>query len=139
MTSTYPRQVSHGRTPRIRRLRQLLIIDAVFYATSGLAYLLAGGPLESLLGVDAGLLRPVGAFLVAGGLPVVLLARQTEISPVASLAIVTANILWAAGSLLILILDALSPTLLGGIWIAAQAVGTGALAGAQNWALRRMT
>jgi len=138
MSSTYPRRVASGRLSRTRRLRQLLILDAVFYTTSGMAYLLAGGPLEFLLGVDAQLIRPVGAFLVAAGLAVAVLARQTEISPEASLTIVTANIVWGVGTLLVLVLGALSPTLLGGFWIAVQAVAAGVLAAAQNWA-RRLT
>ncbi len=129
---------STSRLPRARRLRQLLILDAAFYTTSGLAYLLAGDPLASPLGLDAAVLRPIGGFLVVAGLAVAVLARQTEISPGASLAIVTANILWAGGTLLVLILGVLSPSLVGGIWIAAQAVAAGVLAGAQNWA-RRLT
>lgn len=134
MSSTNPRRVASGRLLRTRRLRQLLILDAVFYTTSGLTYLLAGGPLEAVLGVEATLIRPVGAFLVAAGLAVAVLARRTEISPGASLTIVTANIAWGVGTLLVLVLGALSPTLLGGFWIEVQAVAAGVLAAAQYWA-----
>lgn len=51
--------------------------------------------------------------------------------------VIAANAAWAGGSLLVLVTGALSPTVLGGLWIAAQAIVVGGFATAQNWALRR--
>lgn len=136
-TVTPTRPAGHARARR--QLRQLLILDALICGANGLAYLLAGAPLESLLGVDADVLRPLGIFLLAYAAAVAIVAARTVIPRAATLTIIAANIVWALGSLLVLAFGSLSPTLAGGIWIAAQAVATGGLAGAQNWALRRAT
>lgn len=95
------------------------------------------GQLEALLGLPADLLRPLGAFLIAFGVGVAIVAIRANPSPAATLTIIVANALWAAGSLLALVLGTLSPSLVGGLWVAAQAVVTGGFAAAQNWALRR--
>lgn len=62
------------------RLRQLLVLDAAVTGVNGLAYVLAAAPLESLLGVSADLLRPIGAFLVAYGVAVAIVAVRRDIS-----------------------------------------------------------
>ncbi|MEJ7771309.1 MAG: hypothetical protein WKF51_05370 [Geodermatophilaceae bacterium] len=121
-----------------RRLRQFLALDAVVTGANGLGYALLAGPLESLLGVSGDLLRPIGAFLVAYGIAVAVVAGRPTISRPVVQAIITANGLWAAGSVLALALGALSPTLVGGLWVAAQAVVVGSFAVAQSWALRRL-
>ncbi|MDQ3715077.1 MAG: hypothetical protein M3381_03410 [Actinomycetota bacterium] len=138
MTRTPP----SGRTAAIatppRQLRQFLALDAVVTGGNGLGYVFLAEPLESLLGVSGDLLHPVGAFLVVYGTAVAGVAGRANVSRAATRAIIVANGLWAAGSLLALTLGALSPTLVGGLWIAVQAVVVGGFAAAQNWALRRL-
>lgn len=138
MSRTLSPSPSNPRATPTRRLRQFLALDAVVTAANGLAYVVAAGPLESLLGPPADLLRPIGAFLIAFGVGVALVAAQAHPSPAATLTIIGANVLWVAVSLLTLALGSLSPTLIGGLWIAAQAVVVSGFAAAQNWALRRL-
>lgn len=121
----------------VRRLRQFLALDAAVTAVNGLAYLSIAGPLETLLGVPADLLLPIGAFLVAYGVAVGVVAGQDHPSRTPTRVIIGANLIWAATSLGVLASGVLSPTLLGGLWIGAQAVVVGGFAATQNWALTR--
>lgn len=139
MTSTSTRTRPAGPARVSRQLRQLLILDAVICGANGLGYRFAGGSLESLLGVDAVLLRSLAIFLLAYAAAVAIVAARKVISRAATLTIISVNILWTAGSLLVLVFGVLSPTVVGSVWIAAQAVATGALAVAQTWVLRRMS
>ena len=50
--------------PRDGLLRGALRVDALASAASGIAYLVAAGPIGDLLGLPAGFLRAVGAFSV---------------------------------------------------------------------------
>jgi len=120
-----------------RRLRQFLALDAVVTGSNGLGYLLLAGPLESLLGVSADLLRPIGAFLLAFGVLLAVVALRSNISRVATVSIIAGNALWTIVSLLALVTGSLTPTVLGGIWVATQAVVVAGFATAQAWALRR--
>lgn len=124
--------------PSVRRLRQFLAIDAVVTGLNGLAYLFVARQLETLLAVPADLLRPIGAFLIAYSIAVAVVAGRASPSRAATRTIVVANLAWAAASLIVLATGALSPTLLGGLWVAAQALVVGSFAAAQNWALRRV-
>ena len=58
-----------------------LRLDAVVTAANGAAYLLAAGPLADLLGLDATLLRVVGAGLLAFAAVVWLVARPGACPP----------------------------------------------------------
>lgn len=147
MTRTVPTSITNPPTsaatrsdPAVvtRRLRQFLALDAVVTGGNGLVYVLAAGPLESLLGVSAGLLRPIGAVLIVYGLAVAVVAVPREPSRVATMTIIGTNAVWAAGSLLVLLTGTLSPTLVGGLWVAAQALVVGGFVAAQSWAVRRL-
>lgn len=121
----------------VRRLRQLLALDAVVTGGNGLAYVLIAGPLETLLGVSADLLPPIGAFLIAYCIAVAVVAGRATPPRAATRTIIVANLAWAAASLLVLASGALSPTLIGGLWIVAQAIVVSGFAAAQSGALRR--
>jgi hypothetical protein len=103
---------------------------------NGVAYLAAAEPLEDLLGLSPGLLRPIGAFLVVFAAAVWYTATRPAVRRGAVTAIVDANAVWAIGSVVFLAVGASSPTVVGGIWIALQAVVVGAFAGLQWSALR---
>jgi hypothetical protein len=138
MTRTPPSGCTAAIATPTQQLRQFLALDAVVTGGNGLGYVFLAEPLESLLGVSGDLLRPVGAFLVVYGIAVAVVAGRANVSRAATQAIIAANSLWAAVSLLALALGVLSLTLFGGLWIAAQAVVGGGFAAAQNWALCRL-
>ncbi|MDQ3735709.1 MAG: hypothetical protein M3400_17230 [Actinomycetota bacterium] len=123
----------------VRRLRQFLDLDAVVTGVNGLAYVLLAGPLETLLGAPADLLRLIGAFLIAYGIAVGIAARRATPARAAARTIIVANLVWVAASLSVLAVGALSPTLIGSLWIAAQALVVAGFAAAQGWALRGWT
>jgi hypothetical protein len=123
--------------PREGLLRLALKLDAVVTGVNGAAYLVAAGPLEDLLGVSPDLLRPLGAFLVLFAGAVWLVATRPQPPRAAVSAIVEANAAWAVGSLVFLALGASSPTVVGGVWIALQAVVVAGFAALQLAALRR--
>lgn len=116
-------------------LRLALGADAVVTGVNGAAYLAAAGPLSDLLGLDAGLLRGIGGFLLAFAIVVALVARSPR--PFAVKEVVAVNVLWAAGSIVVAVTGAGDPTTAGTVWIAMQAVVVGLFAELQLGALRR--
>jgi hypothetical protein len=112
-----------------------LRLDAVVTGLNGAAYLLAASPLADLLGLPAGLLRGLGAFLVLYALAVWLVAARPGTPAVGT--VIAANILWAAGSLAVAAADVGTPTTVGAVWIVLQAVVVAAFAVSQAAGLRR--
>ena len=118
-------------------LRGALKLDAVVSGANGVAYLAIPGPLEDLLGLDATLLRGVGAFLVLFAAFVWITATRVRIPRPAVLAIIGGNALWAAGSIVAAIAGWDSPTTAGTVWIVLQGLTVGAFAELQLTGLRR--
>ncbi|MFW3171709.1 hypothetical protein [Geodermatophilus sp. CPCC 206100] len=116
-------------------LRLALRLDAVVTAANGAAYLLAAGPLADLLGLPAGWLRGVGVFLL-GYAALVWLVGSRPAAP-AVRAVVTANALWAAGSLAVVLAGLGSPSTVGAVWLVLQAAVVAGFATAQAAGLRR--
>lgn len=118
-------------------LRLALKLDAVVTGANGVAYLALAGPLSDLLGPSAGLLRGIGAFLLAFAAVVWITGTRREIprGPVA--AIVAANGAWAAGSIVAAIAGWADPTTTGTVWIVLQAIVVGAFAELQLTGLKR--
>ena len=117
--------------PRETLLRLVLKLDAVVTGANGVAYLAAAEPLEDLLGVSAGLLRPVGAFLVLFAAAVWFVASRRVVPRAAVLAIAAANAVWAIGSLLFAAAGASSPSTVGTAWLLLQALVVGGFAALQ--------
>ncbi len=138
MARTLPDNLPADTAIPARRLRQVLALDAVVTSGNGLAYLLAAGPLATFFGLSEDLLVPMGVFLLAYGVAVGTAAARVHPPRPATLAVIAANVAWAAASVAALFTGALSPTLIGGLWIGAQAVVVGGFAAAQNWVLRRL-
>jgi hypothetical protein len=109
-------------------LRLVLKLDAVVTGANGVAYLVAAGPLEDLFGVDASVQRPIGAFLMLFAAGVWLVATRPAISRRAVMAIAGANALWVIASLALAIAAVSSPTTVGTVWIALQALVVGGFA-----------
>jgi hypothetical protein len=117
--------------PRETLLRLVLRLDAAVTGAKGVAYLAAAEPLEDLLGVSAGLLRPIGAFLVLFAAAVWFVATRRVVPRTAVLAIATANAVWALGSLVFAAAGASSPSTVGTVWVLLQALVVGSFAALQ--------
>jgi hypothetical protein len=117
--------------PRDVLLRLALKVDAAVTGANGVAYLAAADPLEDLLGLPPDLLRPLGAFLVLFAAAVWVAATRQAIARAAVVAIASANVGWAVGSIAFLALGLSSPSVAGGVWIALQALVVGAFAAVQ--------
>ena len=116
-------------------LRLALRLDAVVTAANGAAYLLAAPLLADLLGLPAGWLRGVGVFLLL--FSAVVWAVAARPAPPAVGTVVAANVLWAAGSLVVAAVGVGSPTVVGTVWIGLQALVVAAFADLQVAGLRR--
>nr|WP_062332714.1 hypothetical protein [Herbidospora sakaeratensis] len=124
-------------TDRTKFLRLALLGDAVVTGGNGLIYLALAGPVSSLLGPEAGLLRGIGAFLLVYGLAVGLLSTRRPISPAGTTAVITLNVLWSLGSVAAVLAGAVAFTTVGALWAVAQAVVVAAFAALQVTGLRR--
>ncbi|KAB8193262.1 hypothetical protein FH608_023550 [Nonomuraea phyllanthi] len=122
---------------RTRFLRLALAADAVVTGVNGLAYLAFAAPVSDLLGPGAGPLRGIGAFLLAYGVAVGLLAARRTISPAATRAVIALNVIWTLGSVVAVVTGAADLTTAGAIWTIAQALVVGVFAELQITGLRR--
>ena len=113
-----------------------LKLDAIVTGANGAAYLAAAGVLDSALGVDAALLRALGSFLLVFAAAVWIVATRPAVPRAAVRAIVAANAAWALASLVVLVADSFSPTTVGSVWIALQAVVVAGFAALQTHAQR---
>ena len=118
-------------------LRFVLRLDAAVTGANAVAYLAVAGPLRDLLGVPAPALRGIGAFLAVFTIAVWAVAARRTISRPAAGALAVANLAWAAGSVVALILDAWSPETVGAVWMALQAAVVALFADLQLLGLRR--
>jgi hypothetical protein len=118
-------------------LRAALLIDAV---ASGLtaALLIAGADvLRDWLGLPVALMREAGLILAAYVGLVAIVATRGSIPTRAVWAIIVTNVLWALASFAILETGLVTPTLLGTVFVVAQALAVLALGALQYAALRR--
>ena len=124
-------------TPRAGLLRFSLQLDAAVTAVNAAAYLAGFWLLDEWLGLPAALLIGAGAFLLVFAAFVGRLAAQAQPARPAVLGVIAVNVVWVADSVLLLALDAFTPTLAGQVVIALQASGVLALAALQAAGLRR--
>jgi hypothetical protein len=118
-------------------LRFALTLDGVATGANGVLYL-AGAPLlDGWLGLPTEMLVAVGAFLIVYAALVLRLATRPEMPRVAVAAVIAANALWAIDSLIALALDWFTPTTVGQVLIAVQAVLVAGLAALQYVGLRQ--
>lgn len=119
-------------TPRTL-LRAALAVDAAVTGLNGLAYVAAAGALEPLLGLPAAPLRWAGAFLLVFAAAVAVLATRPAPPRGPVTGVIIVNLAWVVGSLAVV---AAAETLVGQLWIVAQALVVGAFAAVQGHALR---
>jgi uncharacterized protein YjeT (DUF2065 family) len=118
-------------------LRRAILGDAIFSGASAVLLTFGGGALAPWLELPEALLRETGLFLIVYAILVGWLGTRHTM-PKALVAIVIAgNAAWTLASVALLFSGALTPNLLGEIFVAAQAIATGALAELQYIGLRR--
>ena len=118
-------------------LRFALTLDGVATGANGVLYL-AGAPLlDGWLGLPTEMLMAVGAFLIVYAALVLRLATRPAMPRVAVVAVIAANAVWAIDSLIALALDWFTPTTVGQVLIAVQAVLVAGLAALQYVGLKQ--
>ncbi|MFD9950908.1 hypothetical protein ACFWYW_57445 [Nonomuraea sp. NPDC059023] len=122
---------------RTRFLRTVLVADALVTGANGLAYLVAAPLLSDLLGPGSGMLRALGAFLLAYGAAVAVLGTRREISLGGTKAVVAINIAWTLASVAAVVFGLVEFTTIGAVWAIAQALVVGLLAELQIMGLRK--
>jgi hypothetical protein len=118
-------------------LSRALLADAIFSGLAAVALTLGAGALAPLLNLPEALLRETGLFLIAYTALVGWLASRSTVAKVLVLIVIVGNAAWTLGSIALLFSGAVSPNLLGQIFIVAQAIATGVFAELQYIGLRK--
>ena len=136
-TSTAAGNAARSPTQQGGPLRLALRLDAVVTGLNGAAYLLAAPALDDLLGLPAGLLQWMGAFLLvyAAGVWLVAARRVMDAGPVR--VVIGLNAVWAVGSVVVALTGAGTPSTVGAAWIVVQAIVVASFAVLQAAGLRR--
>ena len=119
-------------------LRRALLLDALASGGTALAMIALANQVDGLLGLPAALLRGAGLVLVPYVAFVVYAATQPAIPRPAVWTIVTANVLWAAASALLLMSAWVAPTALGYAFVIFQAAVVALLGELQYMGLKYM-
>jgi hypothetical protein len=110
-----------SQTDNVTLLRRALLGNAVFSGVSGLAMILAAGPLASLMGLPSPLILIVAGLGVLGYAAIVFrISTRPSISRGEAIFTVIADTTWVAGSL-VLLLTGWVPFTLAGKWLVAIA------------------
>jgi len=118
-------------------LRKVLWLDALSSAAMGLMLLLFAGALQALLGLEPAFMRAVGATLLPFAAFVAWVASRERIARWSVGWVIALNVLWVIDSLAILFFGGLQPTMLGTVFVVAQALFVGVLAEVEFVALKR--
>jgi hypothetical protein len=118
-------------------LRRAFLADAIASGAMAVLLTLDAGPLASLLDLPETLLRETGLFLIAYTALVGWLATRQSMPKLLVIIVIAGNAAWTVVSIGLLFSDALTPNLLGQVFIAAQALVPGVLAELQYIGLRR--
>jgi hypothetical protein len=120
-------------------LRRALQLDAVVSGAFGLVLLVCGPFLVDALGAPLVLLWPVAIVCLLYAAALWLIQARPRISGGAAWSIVALNLVWAAASVVLVVLGWLPLTALGVAFVILQAVVVAALADVQFVGLRRAT
>src|SRR4030081_2340168 len=118
-------------------LRRAILADAIFSGVSAVLLTFGAGALALLLNLPEPLLLETGLFLIAYGALVGGLGTRQAMPRAVVMIVIAGNAAWTLASIALLFSGAVTPNLLGEIFIAAQAVAVGALAELQYIGLRR--
>lgn len=118
-------------------LRRAIQIDAVVSGAMALLLTFAAGALAPLLQLPEVLLLESGLFLIAYVALIGWLGLRATMPKLLVLAVIIGNAAWTLGSIGLLFSGAVSPNLLGQLFIAAQAIAVGVFAELQFMGLRK--
>jgi hypothetical protein len=118
-------------------LRRAIQIDAAVSGAMALLLTFAVAMLAPLLHLPEALLLESGLFLIAYVALVGWLGTRATMPKLLVLVIIVGNALWTLGSIGLLFSGAVTPNLLGQIFVAAQAIAVGVFAELQYIGLRR--
>ncbi len=118
-------------------LRRAIQIDAVVSGAMALLLTFAAGALAPLLQLPEALLLESGLFLIAYVALIGWLGLRTTMPKLLVLAVIIGNAAWTLGSIGLLFSGAVSPNLLGQVFVAAQAIAVGVFAELQFMGLRK--
>lgn len=118
-------------------LSRALLADAIFSGVAAVMLTLGAGPLAPLLHLPEALLRETGLFLIAYTALVGWLAARLSVPKPLVWFVIAGNAAWTLGSIALLFSGAVSPNLLGQVFIVAQAIATGVFAELQYIGLRK--
>jgi hypothetical protein len=121
----------------LRFLRNVLFADAASCLATGASQVLAPAWLAQLLNIPAPLLAGTGAFLLAYGAIVGIVAMRDPLPRAPVWLFMAGNVGWAVACALLLVEGWFTPSAWGEAWILAQAVTVAALAVLQWAGLRR--
>ena len=118
-------------------LRRAFLLDTI--ASGMMAVLLTFGAAElaPLLNLPEQLLRETGLFLIAYTALVGWLGTRPSMPKALVLIVIAGNAAWAVASIALLLSDAVTPNLLGEIYVAMQAIAVGTLGELQCIGFRR--
>ncbi len=118
-------------------LRRVIQFDAIFSGISALALTFGAGMLAPLLDLPEALLRESGLFLIAYTALVGWLGTRQSMPKMLVLIVIAGNAVWTLASIALLFSGAVTPNLLGQVFVAAQAIAVGAIAELQYIGLRK--
>jgi hypothetical protein len=118
-------------------LSRALLADAIFSGVAAVTLTLGAGMLAPLLNLPEALLREAGLFLIAYAALVGWLGTRTSVMKALVWFVIVGNAAWTFGSIALLFSGAVSPNLLGQVFIVAQAIATGVFAELQYVGLRK--
>jgi hypothetical protein len=118
-------------------LSRALLADAVFSGVAAAGLTLGASLLAPFLNLPEALLRETGLFLIAYTALVGWLAARSSVPKALVLIVIAGNAAWTLGSIALLFSGAVSPNLLGQVFIVAQAIATGVFAELQYVGLRK--
>jgi uncharacterized protein YjeT (DUF2065 family) len=118
-------------------LRRALLADAIFSGAGALAMAAGASMLAALLDLPEALLRETGLFLIAYTALVAWLGTRAAVPKLVVAIVIAGNAAWTIASIALLLSGAVSPNLLGELFVVAQAIATGVFAELQYLGLRR--
>ena len=118
-------------------LSRALLADAVFSGVAAVLLTLGAGVLAPFLNLPEALLRESGLFLIAYTALVGWLGTRQLVLKALVLLVIVGNAAWTLGSIALLFSGAVSPNLLGILFVVAQAIATGVFAELQYIGLRK--
>jgi hypothetical protein len=118
-------------------LRYALLADAIASGATALMMIAGADLLTALLGLPVVLMREAGLVLIPYVALVVYVGTRETIARPAVQAVIGLNVLWVAGSALLLLSGFVAPTALGTAFVIAQAAAVALFAELQFIGLRR--